>query len=112
MASFNNQRNKQVSPESEETEKVHMQQTREGLISTREKAKVIQPAAEQTTINISPQKHQDIYVKVTDTKKKVYSDQTVKFPVTSRRGHKYILIVFEVNINAILSDPTKTKNER
>ena len=36
----------------------------------------------------TPQKHYNIYVKVTGTKNTIYNDQMGKFPVISIRGHK------------------------
>ena len=51
-------------------------------------------------------------MKLTDTKHTIYTDHTGKFPVTSRRGNKYLMIMCEVDSNAILSEPMKTKNEK
>ena len=40
---------------------------------------------------------------------KAYSDQTGKFPFTSSRGHKYLIIVYDYDSNAILHQPLKNR---
>jgi hypothetical protein len=40
---------------------------------------------------------------------KAYSDQTGKFPFTSSRGHKYLIIVYDYDSNAILHHPLKSR---
>ena len=42
---------------------------------------------------------------------KIYSDQTGRFPLTSSRGHKYIMIVYDYDSNSILAEPLKSRNE-
>ena len=56
-------------------------------------------------------KKRDIYIKVYDMKEKIYSDQTGKFPKTSQRGNKYIMVMVEVDSNAILVEPMKSRND-
>ena len=41
----------------------------------------------------------------------IYYDHTGKFPVTSIRGQKYLIIMCEVDSNTILEEPIKNKNE-
>ena len=89
-----------------------MRHTRQGARSTREKIQVLQTSAYGTTINIPSKTDYNICVKITDRKHTIYNDQTDKFPVTSRRGHKYLMIICEVDINSILEDPMKTKTEK
>ena len=50
-----------------------------------------------------------LYVRCIDTTGKVYSDQTGHFPVISTRGYKYILIFYDVDSNAIIHRPLKSK---
>ena len=75
----------------------------------RQKTQVLQYAVDGTTINVLPKNNCDIYVMVDRMKKKNYTDQTGKFPVTSGRGTKYLMIMCEVDSNAILAEPMKTK---
>ena len=43
-----------------------------------------------------------------DETQKIYTDQTGKFPITSCRGNKYILIMYVYDANAILASPLKS----
>ena len=45
----------------------------------------------------------EYYVKTIDLTGKIYSDQTGRFPVTSSKGSKYIMIIYNHNSNAILA---------
>jgi hypothetical protein len=38
-----------------------------------------------------------------------YTDQTVRFPVISRKGKKYIMVLYEYDDNAILAEPIKNR---
>ena len=42
-------------------------------------------------------------------KNEIYTNKTGKFPVTSQKEHKYLIIMCEVDSNAILANPMKTK---
>ena len=89
-----------------------MKHTRKVVRSTREKTRILQPAVEGETINMLTNNHHYIYVKVTDMNHTINTDQTGKFPFTSRSGHKYLMIICEVDTNAILAEPIKTKLEK
>ena len=39
----------------------------------------------------------------------IFTDQTGHFPIQSSRGHKYVVICYEANCNAILSKPIKNR---
>ena len=94
-------------PETDETPKGHMRQVRQGVRSTKEK--VIVP---NDNDEIVPRRKQhDIYVRVDQVKDTIYTDQTVKLPITSSRGHKYITIMCENDGNAVLVEPMKNKTE-
>jgi hypothetical protein len=85
-------------PESDETQKGHMKQTKQGVRST----KVVD---EDAMIGFQPKpgvKHKAVYLMVFDTtKKSMFSDQTGKFPITSARGNKYIMVSVELDGNYI-----------
>ena len=76
-------------PESDETQKGHMKQTKQGVRST----KIVDEDAMMLGVKHQPGvKHKDVYLIVFDaTKKSMFSDQTGKFPITSARGNKYRL---------------------
>jgi hypothetical protein len=40
---------------------------------------------------------------------KIYTDQTGRFPVVSRKGNKYIMILYDYDSNAILAQPMKDR---
>ena len=44
-------------------------------------------------------------------KHEIYTNQTGKFPVASRRGHKYLMIMCKLDINKIIVETMKTKTE-
>ena len=96
-------------PESVETQKGHMRQTRQGVRST----KVID---EDAAVEFSPTpgvKHKDVYLRVFDTTKKtMYSDQTGRFPITSARGHKYTMVAVELDGNYIDAEPLKSRKAK
>ena len=50
-----------------------------------------------------------VMVKVDDNHK-IYTDQTGKYPITSIRGNKYILIIYVYDANAILAAPLKSRS--
>ena len=96
-------------PESDETQKGHMRQTRQGVRST----KVVD---EDAMLGVQPTpgvKHKDVYLRVFDaTKKTMYSDQTGRFPITSARGNKYIIVAVELDGNFIDAEPLKTRKAK
>ena len=58
-------------------------------------------------------KHKDIYLRVFDaTKKRMYTNQTCKFPITSARGHKYIMVAVELDGNYIDTSHWKQDNQK
>ncbi|KAL7501936.1 LOW QUALITY PROTEIN: hypothetical protein ACHAXN_000591, partial [Cyclotella atomus] len=93
-------------PESDETQKGHMKQSKQGVRST----KVID---EDAMLEFKPTpgvKHKDVYLRVFDaTKKTMYSDQTGKFPIPSSQGNKYIMVAVELDGNYIDAEPLKTR---
>lgn len=53
----------------------------------------------------------EAFLQVFEPTGKVYSDQTGRFPITSSKGSKYILILYDYDSNAILSRPLKSRAE-
>ena len=47
----------------------------------------------------------DVYIKVYDVCNKVFFDQTGQFPTRSKRGNKYIIVIVNIDSNAILVEP-------
>ena len=92
-------------PESAETQNRHTRQTRQGARST----KVID---EDAMLGVQPKpgiKHKDVYLHMFDaTKKAMYTNQTGRFPITSARANKYIMMAVELDGNYIDAEPVKS----
>eukprot|EP00804_Cyclotella_cryptica_P018370 CCRYP_015487-RA/>CCRYP_015487-RA protein AED:0.13 eAED:0.11 QI:0/0/0/1/0/0.5/2/0/1281 len=94
-------------PDSDETQKGHMRQARQGVRSTK-------IPDEDALLNFKPTpgvKHKDVYLRVYDaTKKAMYTDQTGRFPVVSSRGNKYLMIACELDGNYIDAEPLRNRS--
>ena len=49
----------------------------------------------------------DVYVKVYDARETTFSNQTGQFPTRSKSRNKYIMVMVEIDSNAILVKPLK-----
>jgi hypothetical protein len=94
-------------PDSDETQKGHMRQARQGVRSTK-------TWDEDANLNFKPTpgvKHKDAYLRVYDaTKKSMYTDQTGRFPVVSSRGNKYLMVACELDGNYIDAEPVRDRS--
>ena len=52
------------------------------------------------------------YLQTIELLGKVSTDQTGRFPVTSSRGSKYLMVLYDHDSNAILFKPLTSRNER
>ena len=59
------------------------------------------------TATLQGHKAWEVYTRVYIVRKTVFSDQTGQFPTRSQRGNKYIMVMVEIYINAILFEPIK-----
>ena len=64
---------------------------------------------QQSPPEILTERTNQLFLKVTECSRKIYTDQTGIFPVTSSRGYKYIMIAYDYNYNNILSEPIKPR---
>ena len=48
-----------------------------------------------------------VFFQATDLSGKIYTDQTGRFPVTSSRGFKYIMVAYDHDSNTIHAKPMK-----
>ena len=55
------------------------------------------------------EKKDEVYLKIYDMQNKIYTDQTGRFPVTSSKGNKYIMVAFEADSNNIMAEPMKPR---
>ncbi len=96
-------------PESDETQKGHMKQTKQGVRST----KIVDKDAMLGFKQQPDVKHKDVYLMVFDaTKKSIFSNQTGKFPITSARGNKYIMVGVEFDGNYIDGEPLQSRSAK
>ena len=97
-------------PESDEMCKQHGCKIKSGLRST--KKLVATEIFDEVSIE-TKEKEKVVYAKEYNFHSKldckIYSDQTGKFPVTSFCGNKYIMVLFELDSNSILSEPTRNR---
>ena len=91
----------------EETEKGHMKADRKNVRSTK---KVLHEMTATEKTNKSVARENEYYAKIIDLTNKIYSDQTGRFPITSSKGNKYIMVVHDHDSNAILARALKTKS--
>ena len=87
-----------------------MRSIKQGIRSTKIKKEPTEIALQDNEILTIPlKKHHDVYVCIDEAKETIYSDQTGAFPVCSRSGSKYIMIMCEMDSNAILSEAMKDR---
>ena len=95
-----------------ETLKGHMTYTRQGVRSTKRKATPPNPTREvsQISSDIPTTKSNELFV-VVEPVSKLYTDDMGRFPIRSRSGHRYIMLVFHYNSNAILIEPFQSHHD-
>jgi hypothetical protein len=92
-------------PDTAETQKGHMNQTQKNVRSTK------CPRHEFKVANIfslGGKKERNIFTSVYKVCETIFSDQTGQFPTRSQHGNKYIMVMVEVDSNAILLKPMKS----
>jgi len=91
-------------PKSLATAKGHLKQSPKKLRSTK-----VPPAP---TISAEPCTRPDlVFLDTIEFTGKVSTDQTGRFPHTSSRGSKYLMVLYAYDSNAILSEPIKSRSE-
>ena len=55
-------------------------------------------------------KHQYIYIAINEAKETMYTDQNCAFPVTSKKGNKYIMILCEIENNIIMIEVMRNRS--
>jgi hypothetical protein len=66
---------------------------------------------EPNVSQLKGKKIRDVYTRVYDVRNTVFSDQTGQFPTRSQRGNKYIMVMVEIDSNAILVEPLKSRKD-
>ncbi|EJK53767.1 hypothetical protein THAOC_26721 [Thalassiosira oceanica] len=95
-------------PETTETNAGHMNMQRQGVRSTRPRP---QPFTLIDASDLRGKKERDVYIKVYEAKETLYSDQTGRFPHTSSSGSKYVMLMVEIDSNAVLVEPLSSRKD-
>jgi hypothetical protein len=104
-------------PKSLATAKGHLKASPKNLRSTSAISPTVSPA-EASTVMTTPTSPVEsrvrthlVYAKAVEITGQIFSDQTGRFPVTSSRGNKYLMIVYDCDSAAILAEPLKNRSE-
>ena len=97
---------KKYYPESTETPKGHLNQTRKNVRSTKAK-----PFEEMLSNQLRGKKVKDVYVKVYNVRDTVFTDQTGQFPTRSQAGNKYLMVLVDIDSSGILVEPLKNRTD-
>jgi hypothetical protein len=104
-----NERNVQkYYPETIKTAKGHLNQTRKNVRSTKAKSAPLETC---DTSQLHGKKVRDVYTETYMVRETMFSDQTGQFPTRSQRGNKYIMVMVEIDSNAILVEPMKSRKD-
>jgi hypothetical protein len=104
-------------PKSIAKAKGHLRQERQNLRST---STPLRPKTPITILDAEfdlTLKHSDrtrtnwVYQQAVQVSGQIFSDQMGRFPVTSSKGHQYILVVYDYDSNHILAEPLKSRSE-
>ncbi len=95
-------------PDSDATIAGHTNQQRQGVRSTHPTPT---PAAEVDPTSAVNRREHDIYPAVYELRHTVHSDQTGRFPIASRAGYQYIMVLVEVDSNYVFVEPMKNRTD-
>jgi hypothetical protein len=95
-------------PETSETPKGHMNQTRKNIRSTKAKPTPLETC---DTTQLHSKKVRDIYTTMYDIRKTMFLDQTGRFPMRLQSSNKYTMVLVEIDSNAILVEPMKSRKD-
>jgi hypothetical protein len=95
-------------PESVETQKGHMKKQRQNVRST--KQKMIEEPTESVELTRTITKH-NLLVKVVNATETIFTDQTGRFPVQSSRGNTSLMILYDIDSNAIDAEPLRNHHD-
>ncbi len=91
-------------PETIETAKEHLNQTRKNIRSTKVKSTPLETC---DTSHLHGKKVRNVYTHTYMVCETMFSNQIGQFPIQSLCGSKYIMVMVEINSKAILVEPMK-----
>ncbi len=92
-------------PKATKTAKGHLNQTRKNVRSTKEKSAPLETC---NTLRLHGKNVRNVYTKTYKVRKTMFSNQTGQFPMQLQQGNKYIMVMVEIDSNAILVKPMKS----
>eukprot|EP00804_Cyclotella_cryptica_P005131 CCRYP_011531-RA/>CCRYP_011531-RA protein AED:0.43 eAED:0.43 QI:0/0/0/1/1/1/2/0/350 len=95
-------------PNTLETQQGHMAQTCKNMRSTKRSS---QAFASPNTVPLQAKKVCDLYTTIYDVCETTFSDQTGHFPTQSQWGNKYVMVMVEIDSNAILLELMKRRQD-
>ena len=95
-------------PETNKNPKVHLNQSRKNIMSTKPKRT---PLEVLKTSTLQGHKVRGVYTSVYEIRNTVFSYQTGQTPTHSQQGNKFIMVMVEINSNAILVEPIKSRKD-
>jgi hypothetical protein len=102
-------------PKSDATVKGHLRQSFKNLRSTQTPNLV--PTDTPHTVTPpntpleSPERTHWVYAAIFQPTGQIHTDQTGRFPITSSKGNKYIMILYDYDSNAIIAAPLRSRSE-
>lgn len=70
-----------------------------------------QPFETANVVSLRGKKERDIFTSVYEVRETIFSDQRGQFPTRSQHGNKYVMVMVEVDSNAILLEPMKSHQD-
>jgi hypothetical protein len=95
-------------PETIKTAKGHLNQTRKNVWSTKTKATPLETC---DASHLQGKKVHDVYTHMYMVHGTMFSDQTGQFSIQSLCGNKYIMVMVQINSNAILVELMKKRKD-
>jgi hypothetical protein len=89
------------------TVKGHMHQQRQNTRSTKTRPPSTAPALEPTYTG----KKDFMYATIVDSGQ-IHSDLTGRFPTTSAKGNKYVLVLYDYDTNNVITEPMKSRGDQ
>ena len=99
-------------PDTDETQKGHMTQTRKNVRSTKGAKAALAFEICNAAARLRGKKEEDIFISTYNVRETIFSDQTGQYPLRSQRGNKYIMVMVEIDSNAILVEPMKSMEDK
>ena len=87
----------------------HLKQDRQNIRST--KTSIATAPLFLPSQHVPPALSHQVFVETVNLPGKVSTDQTGRFLVTSSRGSKYLMVLYDHDSNAIIPEPIKSRSE-